>query len=364
MRDGVSGRQVLSLGTVILLTPTLRLFPARTAELAGRLSWLTAGLAFLPLLGYAWFLARLEQARREGETLADYLARAGGRPALAVTAAWALLYAAFVLRSGADRFVGTVYPRASPPVFAEAMGALALWAALHSERALLRTARLVQPFLLLALGLLLLFACREARLDNLLPATLPEAPGLLRGTLVPLDLVAGVGLAMGFAVSGLPKRGGVFRALGLWTAAMCLLLTLLSVAVTGVLGAELTVRLSRPFFSLVRTLVFFRTVERLEALVVMLWIFPDFLITALFLRAAAQALRRLLGYDGALDGEGLGRGRWLILAAGLLAAALSFVLAPDAQKLERWSAQLIPALNLCYALVFLPAIYIIDRAKR
>ena len=58
MREQYNMRQLLSLGTVIALTPALRLFPARAAQLAGRAGWL-AGLAALPLaLGWAWAMAR------------------------------------------------------------------------------------------------------------------------------------------------------------------------------------------------------------------------------------------------------------------------------------------------------------------
>ena len=134
MEQNIERRQLLSLGVVLFLAPALRLFPAEAASAAGRASWLTP-LAALPLLVfYAAFLVKLLSLRREGEALPELLGRAGGRPALALTALWLLLYAAFVLRAGADRFVGTVYPRASYAVFAEVMGALALAGALAGPR--------------------------------------------------------------------------------------------------------------------------------------------------------------------------------------------------------------------------------------
>ena len=130
MEQNIERRQLLSLGVVLFLAPALRLFPAEAASAAGRASWLTP-LAALPLLVfYAAFLTKLLSLRREGEALPELLGRAAGKPALALTALWLLLYAAFVLRAGADRFVGTVYPRASYAVFAEVMGALALAGAL------------------------------------------------------------------------------------------------------------------------------------------------------------------------------------------------------------------------------------------
>ena len=55
--------------------------------------------------------------------------------------------------------------------------------------------------------------------------------------------------------------------------------------------------------------------------------------------------------------------RLLIWAAGLAVIALSLVLAPDAQSLERWSRALIPALNLLFSLVLLPSVYIVAKLR-
>ena len=115
--------------------------------------------------------------------------------------------------------------------------------------------------------------------------------------------------------------------------------------------------------------MFFRTVERVEALVVMLWVFPDFLLSSLFLWIGQFCLRLLWNRDPGADFQGsfdLTQGRILIWAAGLAVIALSLVLAPDAQSLERWSRGLIPALNLLFSLVLLPSIYIVAwlRAKK
>ena len=43
--------------------------------------------------------------------------------------------------------------------------------------------------------------------------------------------------------------------------------------------------------------------------------------------------------------------------------ALSLLLAPDAQSLERWSRGVIPALNLLFSLVLLPAVYVLARLR-
>ena len=366
MEQNIETRQLYSLGALVFLTPALRLFPSQAAALAGRGGWLTPLTALPLLLVYARFLTELLSLRREGESLPDLISRAAGAPGLALCALWLLLYGAFVLRSGADRFVGTVYPRAAPSVFSAAMGLLALAGALAGFRTLARLGRMLLPLLAGVLLLLLLIALPGARLDNLWPLHPADLPGLVRGALVPTDLVAGAAAALCFVPCARRAERGGQRARSLWMLGLCGLLTLLALTVTGRFGHELAAELSRPFFVLVRTLRIFRSLERFEALVVMLWIFPDFLTAALFLRAGSDCLQRLLGLGragSAAERIGLRDGRLLIWAAALFAAGLALLLSPDARTLSRWSEAIIPAANLAFCFVLLPGVYLLARAK-
>ena len=115
---------------------------------------------------------------------------------------------------------------------------------------------------------------------------------------------------------------------------------------------------------LVRTLVFFRTVERVEALVVMLWIFPDFLMAALFFWAGQYALRLLCGFHPDIKMHArldFTEGRVLIWAFGAAAIILSLFLAPEPRQLERWSTVYIPCANLAFVFGYLPLLYIVGK---
>jgi hypothetical protein len=366
MSQQYNSRQLLSLGAVIALTPMLRLYPSQSAALVGRAGWLTP-LAALPLgVAWAWGMARFLQRRKPGEHFPDLILRLGGRPALAVLTGWALLYAAFVLRSGADRLVGTVYPGASPALFSQLIGLIALLAALSTPRTLARMGRMLLPILYGVLALLLFFAFSSIDPGNLLPVGAQDVWPVLRATPLPLDIIAGTGTALCFLAGGAEDGGPRFSRLSVWAAGLCLLASLLTAAVTGSFGATLTAQLARPFFVLVRTLRFFRTVERVEALVVMLWIFPDFLITALFLWTGQYGLRLLCGFrpdDQLRERLDFSEGRVLTWAFGAAATLLALFLAPDPAALERWSTAIIPAANLLFVFVFLPTIYFVGRNR-
>ena len=362
-------RQLLSLGLVIMLAPALRIFPAETAALAGSAMWLCP-LASAPLLaGYMLFLSKLMACRREGENFQDLSLRAlgpkAGKVALAIMGLWMLIYSGFILRAGVDRLIVTTYPNSSPTSFTLVMGGLALAAALSKPQALVRSARMVRPVVLGVLLLLFVFACFSIDLDNLHPVTKADIIPTLMGTAVSIDIVSCSAVGMCLIMCGLRKEDGDFRHLCLWMTEALLLLTLLGIAVVGTFGPELSARLTRPFFVLVKNMVFFRTVERVEALVVMLWIFPDFLLTSLFLWAGQYAFRLMLGLDAkhigpALDFSG---GRFMIWLCATAVTVFALLLAPDALHLELWSAYIIPALNLSFAFLFFPLIYIIGKEK-
>ena len=139
--------QWTQLSSLLLLGPALRLLPRLAAEQAGRAAWLSVLPALPLLLFYVRFLSRFWEARPAGtglgEAALELLGPRWGRGALFFFTAWLLFYAGFVLRSGADRLVLTVYPQSAPAVFTLSMGFCCLAAALGSARSLARTGALL-----------------------------------------------------------------------------------------------------------------------------------------------------------------------------------------------------------------------------
>ncbi len=364
--DPFPQRQLRWLCALALLSPVLRLVPGVAAEIAGQAAWLGPLTALGPLLLYAWVLSRLRRGRRESlpELTLSALGPGLGRAVLGLLGGWLLLYCGFTLRAGAERFLVTVYPRATPAFFVVSMGLLALLAALGPLRSLLRVARMIAPVLLGALGLILLASLRGLEPSELLPVTPADAPALLGAGIPALDLGC-FGLAA-LCFFRQEEEASPFRQTALWLGVGMLGLTALGGAIQGHFGPSLSARLSAPFFTLVRNLVFFRSLERMEALVVGLWIFPDFLLTGLSLQAAQRCLRLACGFapqEGERRGD-LSNGRWLIWLAGAAAIALGLLIAPVPEAMLLWSRRVIPAGSLLVALLLIPGILLAARRPR
>lgn len=363
--------QLLALCTMMLLAPLLRLVPSGAAGIAGRGAWLTALAAAPLLLAYVFFICRFMQARNENEGMGELCLRClgdkAGKAALFISAAWFVLYAGFILRSGADRLITTIYPYSTTHVFIVVMGLLCLFAAMGSCRSIVRTAKLVQPVVLGVLLLILIFSFFSLYRENLLPITSAYFLPIMKGSLTVTDILSVVLYLSCFLLGSVRKGGDSLKSLSIWTGLMLLIVTAVSAAVVGNFGAELTARLTRPFFSLVRNLIFFGSLERIEALVVTLWVFPDFLLVSALLYAAQHILRLCFDLDPSYRGEkrlDISGGRWAVLPCGAAATVCAMLIAQTPTALELWSKTIIPIINLCYAFIFLPVTYIVGKLRR
>ena len=181
-------RQYYALCTMVLLSPLLHLVPRKTTAEAGCGGWLL----------FAWMLEGILHRGRPGEGIGEITLRAlgpvAGRVLLGVYALWFLLYSAFALRIGAERFIETVFPLSRPWPFVVTILAMAVCGALGRTKALFRASEIFLPLLMLVLALVLVFAVPGLDVKNLLPVTAQELPGVARSGLT----VFGIGAAVLF----------------------------------------------------------------------------------------------------------------------------------------------------------------------
>ncbi|MGX8692414.1 MAG: GerAB/ArcD/ProY family transporter [Clostridia bacterium] len=354
--DRFTLNQLLALCSVMALTPALRLLPGSSAALAGRGGWMSILLALPAAAAYGAFLWRFGKKRREGESLPALWQRAAGERTgavlLALCGLWLLFYAAFTLRDSAQRLIDTVYPHADRRLFVLPLGLLAAAAGAGDARRLTRCAKLLLPLMLGAISLTLVFALPELHADNLLPLAGQGLPSLLKGTLPTLDVAALI-LTLLFFLSDRLTGERSYRSVAARIALLGAMMAALTAAVIGAFGHELAARLSQPYFSLVRDLVFFRSLERIEALLVALWIFSDFLLTATLFLVARRCLAPLCG-----------DARLLPIAVGAAALSTACLLSPEAAAFTRLSLRWVPAANAAVCLLLIPGVFLIGKLRK
>lgn len=370
MKHVCNRRQLMALAFVFSLAPMMRLLPKYCADSAKSGSWLTPLIALPFILLYIFFLTAFLKDRSSGEGMGEMILRGAGSvaggAALVLIAANALFYCGFILRSGADRFITGIYTAASPRSFVFVMLALGLLAALGPKKAIVRAAKIFAPILAAVLVLALAFAFTTVDFANLFPVSREGIIPLIKGAAPVFNIYAGALTYVSFLEGLCPDERNRSGAYCLWMLPITLLLILHIAAIVGNYGAAQTAQLSYPFFTMLRDVTLFNSIERIEAFVVTLWVLPDFIVFSTVLTIAVKCL--LLVFDFRPPEEAritdMTGGRWLIPLCAAVCAAVALTLSDNAEVMQYYSSFVVPLLNLAVSLVILPLCFIIGKLRR
>lgn len=351
----LSRRQTLALAFVGTLSPLLRLIPRRVVDFAGSAAWVSPAFAFFFLLALGAVLVRVLSAaphRGLAQAALQLLGPAAGKGFLMVWVLWFCFHAGFLLRSGADRFISTIFPDSGSWIFVASMALLVLIAGLGTVKTLSRASELFRPVLLVVLLVVIFLAFAQVHPEFLLPVTTADLLPSIEGGIVVSNVGCFFLIIMAFLQEDEESQTPLLRSFFRFFLEMCLTAAAVCMTTIGIFGENLTVRLSHPFFVMVRDLTLFSVAQRFEALVVGLWVLPDFVLVTLEILLASDLLMLIFGGEKQpnrllywKDGN---KFVWLCVAA---AVAVAMTIAPDVESLLHWADIVVPGINLtlCFA---------------
>lgn len=363
MQERIDFRQLLALIVISRITISLLVTPLLNDPMTGKDAWLidligtpVTALAGLGLVVWLW-------SRHPGiampALLEGLLGRWVGRSLLLLQLLFLLLRVAIDLREIGD-FFGVAFLAHTPAILPLLLVAgLGVWAALAGLEVLARFAFVALPLLTIASALIILLAAPSIEWEAFLPLNM-QIYGLLPSfrqsitAAVRWDEIFWLGLAL----PHLPPSPGIGRRILIASVWLSCIWCVLDVATTGLLGPLQTAALY-PYLSVTRLLQIKGLLERLDALMLIIWLMCCTVRTGLLLWGLARIV-------GALTSV---RDRPLVLPLTGIALALSLGIAPSVDKLRHFArpAVLIPFALLAYflpPLIALPASYIRARVQR
>ena len=331
-----------------LFSPITRAIPSSAAECAGTTAWVAPLLAFPATFGFTAFLAALKGRCREGEGLGELAVRLAGarlgRVFNAVSAAWMTLYCGFIFRSGAERLVSAVYANARTAPFLIITVAVCAAAACGELRWRARSAQLVFPLLALTVAAILVFSMPNVRVERVWPPNVTEPGGTALTALQSFNVMTTSAYGAFLFGEVVTSRGDLRKA-AVWAAAAAAVSALMLVCIVGILGPKLAASVQFPFFAMIRNISAFRFIDRIEPLVVVLWMITDYVFVSMLMSSAAAAL-----------GPAKKKTKTVCIAAAAL--AVSFFISEDAFSFSKTARKLVPTANLAYAAGLIPAVFL------
>lgn len=332
------------------------MLPKSGLEVAGKACWVAPLLSFLPLLALCSVLKGLLRDEERGlcGALERTLGKWFGRTVALVLGAWVVFYGGFLIRSGAERYISTVYKDEKLWVFVFTIAGVALAGALGNVRSISRMAQLCAAIVGVTLIILLALGLPDMKKHYLLPVNVLDAKSIAASTLPVFNVATSwvfISFLSGYVRPDSRRRGAMLR----WSAYIIMLMLVVIIATVGVLGPELSESQQYPFFALISNLKVFNIFERIEPVTVMIWVLTDFVFIALLMMSAGEVGRNVVGC----------RRRTLpVLVSAAAMIAVAFVITPTAFEFVFVSYKLIPLVNLVVAAVLLPVLAVIKKVKK
>lgn len=327
--DRISLRQLLTLTFAALLSPAIQLLPGSTARQAGEAGWLATLVALPVLLGLCWLLWRLFRGGpdRGGlpNTAQQLLGPALGRVFCLLYFLWGLYLLAANARQVALRFLTISYRNAPMVLFLLALLGVTFWLVRKPVRALARAGEVFFLTLAAGLALSLLLGAFQVDTANLLPVWVEDLPAVGSATLPVLGLLGYAVFAPCLGGHVVPEEGSRRKILR-WAVGLCLTLTALQVVCLGNFGPGLAGRMDTPFFMMVKGIGFEGTFQRMESVIIALWVLADLALLSLLACACSELAQK---------GFAIQKRSTAVLPIILAAAAGAIWLFPDAFALDR-----------------------------
>lgn len=297
MAERISAGQVWALVVLSRVSTGLVYHPALANPDLKQDAWLALLLGALLGIPMAWALSRLWR-RFPGQSFPAVAERVLGTGLGKAVGAWYAFYllwgVGMNLRMTGEFYVTVLLPRTPIIVVIAATAILVAWAARAGIEVICRAGQLILPLLAGSILFIFILLLRDMELRALTPVFVQSGPAAIAKEMFSVLARTSELFSVGLLVPFVREPHRLFRAAAGAMVATGLLLACMAVAVTGTL-AEAQTSLYFPFYDATRLIAIADFLERLDAVVIGLWLFGMFLRIGLLLWGSALCAAQVLG---------------------------------------------------------------------
>jgi hypothetical protein len=339
-------------------SPAIRLFPALCANYGGIAGWLgpvAAGAALaLPVAALASIFRGGGAPADLGDAFEMAFGRVGRQIVLAFYLAWTLLLYAVYIRYYAERLMSTIFPNADIRFFLIPMLLLVCVSARGRIESFARFSEITILIFTAVFAVLFIFFIPSVKPGNLLPLTPGDAVSAAR-SVFPVVSIWGYITLFFFLGEHIRNKDEIKKHARPAILYLAVVTALMLICVTGSLGYRTVIRMPAPFFSATKLIQVVRSFDRMEAILLSLWVMSDFVTILAFTFIAMNILRKLTGATKA---------RRFASPMILFGYAGGLAVAANGLELERFSSNAaVISINVFVGTVFPLIVYMTGRIR-
>lgn len=291
----ISIRQAVFIFLTVIFTPAIRIIPVYTAERAKQAAWLSpvAAIVMLIVLSFIWqALYKKYQGYSLMEIYSDITGKIIGRILAAVHLVWMVLLTALYVRYFAIRLIGSIYPNISLNIIIISMLAVIVFTLRYGLTTLTRLNEIILPLLLGIFFLLIILMIPNIKLGFLTPISYRSILPILNASIGIMGLL--VYFTFLFIFGDRISNKDKIKKTGIKISLFLLIVMTATIVVTlGTFSHSVAQRTQFPFLIAVKQISLFNTIERIESVIVALWVISDYILISFLTMCTLHILKFL-----------------------------------------------------------------------
>ncbi len=291
----ITVRQLVVMFMMSNLSATIRLLPTECAKISGRAAWLTPLISALPLLMLFSILTSMykkENVRNYGDVIEFSVGKIAGRVLLVIYLIWCVILYLLYIRYYAERLLSTIFPNTDMRFFILVMMLLVFMATRGRTEVLARFAELfflIFNFIMIMFFIMLL---PSVKLENLYPVTYYDILPAVKGTSPILAIWGYITLVLFLGEKVVDKNQLIKRGRR-YTLFLAVMSTLIIITVVGSIGYKVVPKMPIPFFSAIKAISVMEALNRIESILLSVWVVSDFGVITVFAMIIMHILKHL-----------------------------------------------------------------------
>jgi len=291
----ISIRQVFILFLILILSPTIRVFPTSCSEAAKTAAWVApiiSAVSYFVLYQVISAFFKKKGITNLSEVFDAALGSITGKILLTVYLFWSIFLFCLYIRYYAERLLSSMYPNADIRFFLIVMLILVCVAARGKLEAFIRFSEFTFLLFFLLVVMIFILLIPEVKLSNIYPVTyydfFPALKASLRVSAIWGYLLLPFFFSDNFLNMDQIKKYGKQSTLFVVT-----MTTLIVLTVVGTLGYSVARRMSLPFFNAVKLITVIESFDRFESILLAIWVAADFILITFFALVIMNIIKHL-----------------------------------------------------------------------
>jgi spore germination protein KB len=291
----ISVRQALIAFVLLLGSPSIRVLPAYSVEKAKQAAWLTPIIAIIITLIFLILMQKIFSKYDKESFVAimeDVFGIFLGKTLGILLFLYITFLSSFYIRFFAERLTASLSIHTSYIVYVGVMLVFISYVIKYDLPVLARMNEILLWIVVVVYLTICILTLQNIKISNFYPISYMDIVPVLEGSIPVVAIWSYISIVFMFS-DRISNKKNLFK-VGLKNIGLLSILTILAISIPlGVFGNSAK-SLSYPFGATVQTISYFHAIERVEALVIAIWIITDFCLISVFIVSALHTLKSVL----------------------------------------------------------------------